>query len=57
MWVIWVDVAAVVIGIAILAVIALRLWRRIKRVNATISEANATISELTSTLEKIGPRT
>ena len=56
MWVIWVDVAAVVIGIGSLTTIGLRLYRRIKKVNATIGEANATIGELTSALEKIGPR-
>lgn len=48
---IWVDIAAVIIGISLLALVALRLYRQTKRVSRTIKDANQTISELTADLE------
>lgn len=55
MWVIWVDIAAAVLGLAVTSLVALTLYRRIKQVGRTISEASATIGELTATLERISP--
>ena len=55
MWVIWVDAAAAVLGLSVLSVVALRLYRRVKHVSATLAEASATIGELTAALDQIGP--
>lgn len=52
MWVIWVDVAAVVLGLAALTLVALNLYRRIKHATGTIKDANGRISELTAALEQ-----
>lgn len=55
MWVIWVDIAAAVIGVCVISLVAFKLYRRVKQVGRTISEASATIGELTATLERISP--
>ena len=55
MWVIWIDVAAVVIGIGLLALVALRLYRQTKRVSKTIKDASRSIGELTDQLEVSRP--
>lgn len=50
-WVIWVDVAAAVLGLAILGLVALSLYRKIKHFGKTIGGASSTISDLTAQLE------
>ena len=51
MWVLWVDVAAAAAGLALLALVALSLYRRIKHFTAVLKQANSTLTSLTDELE------
>jgi hypothetical protein len=51
-WVIWVDVAAVVIGLGFLALVALKLYGKIKHFGGVIKQTNSQISALTDELSQ-----
>jgi hypothetical protein len=54
-WWILLYVGMAVLGLAVLAALALRLWRQVKQFGRDVSAAGAKIAEVTDQLSQITP--